>query len=124
MKSTTILALAKSARWIEAHPDGWEGQNTHLGDIVKESGVIPHGKLGEAFLEIRAALGLPLSMGNLKDWSVRTSASEASRQLWAIVAEAEAEDDGISDRFKLPPLDPRDEYRHPEDFNLPEWAEG
>jgi len=26
-------------------------------------------------------------------------------------------------RFLLPPLDPRDEFRHPEDFNPPAWAE-
>lgn len=30
---------------------------------------------------------------------------------------------GIDSRFLLPPLDPRDESRHPDDFNLPAWAE-
>lgn len=36
---------------------------------------------------------------------------------------ADTPDYEISARFLLPPRDARDEYRHPEDFTPPEWAE-
>lgn len=37
---------------------------------------------------------------------------------------ADMPDTGAMDeRFLLPPRDVRDEYRHPEDFNPPAWAE-
>lgn len=29
----------------------------------------------------------------------------------------------LDERWLLAPRDPRDEYRHPEDFNMPAWAE-
>jgi hypothetical protein len=44
------------------------------------------------------------------------------------VCETEAElantpDYPMDERFMLPPRDPRDEYRSPEDFTPPAWAE-
>jgi hypothetical protein len=30
----------------------------------------------------------------------------------------------LDERWLLAPRDPRDEYRSPEDFTLPEWSEG
>jgi hypothetical protein len=117
MKSTTILALAKAAHWIDANPEAWESGRASLESLLIDRELTLWG-----LRDVAAALGLP-DADALSHWGHGT-ASEASRQLWAIVAETEPEDDGISDRFRLPPLDPRDEYRHPEDFSLPEWAEG